>query len=146
MLYSRRNSPNLFCKIDVTAFASIMVVLMSATLFAEMVADPSYHRDGSVYLPTINHPIDMWGSRREGAILVSITRDDKVYFGYEQVTSEQLPEKIKERLRLGAEKQLYIKADARARYGALRPALDAARSSGILRVGILVNQRRRPLP
>jgi biopolymer transport protein TolR len=145
MLYSRWNPPKLFCQIDVTAFTSIMVILISAVLFAEVGADPNHHRSG-VDLPRINYPIEMWDARREDAILVSIARDGRVYFGYEQVTPGQLEEKIKGRLRLGAQRKLYIKADLRAWYGSVRPVLEAGRSAGLLRVGILVDQRRRPFP
>jgi biopolymer transport protein ExbD len=40
------------------------------------------------------------------------------------------------------ERKVYIKADMRARWGAVKQALDAARAAGILRVAILTDQRR----
>ncbi len=69
-------------------------------------------------------------------------RDGKVFFGNERVTTEQLTAKIGERVSHHAERKVFIRADARARYGTVGAALDGIRSAGVLRIGILVDQRK----
>lgn len=75
----------------------------------------------------------MLAANREDAIVVAIMRDGKVFFGNELVTAEQLPEKIREWLSHYAERKVYIKADARARYGTVWTVLEAVRSAGVER-------------
>jgi biopolymer transport protein ExbD/biopolymer transport protein TolR len=144
-----KRRPNLLIsRIDVTAFAGIMLAL----LFLFM---PSYggfraHRGMSVDLPQVSHPISMPHANREDAMIVVITRDDKVFFGPEQVIPDVLPvvirERINQRINQGSEKKVYIKADARAKYGWVAEVLDGVRAAGIEKIGFLVEQRRVPSP
>ena len=76
---------------------------------------------------------------------VAILRDGRVYFGTDRVDAAALQCKIAERLKdRGAERKVYIVADARAKWGAVKVVLDGVRSAGILRVAFLVDQRRSP--
>ena len=77
-------------------------------------------------------------------MVVAITRDQKIYVGIEQVTTTQLAPKIREHIAHGGERKVYIKADARVRYGRACDVLDGVRSAGILRIGILTDERRVP--
>jgi biopolymer transport protein ExbD len=67
-------------------------------------------------------------------------RDGRNYFGPEQVTSAQLPAKIQERLSKGSEHRMYIKADKRARYEAVKEVLKAMQSAGVEQVSILADE------
>jgi biopolymer transport protein ExbD len=54
-----------------------------------------------------------------------------------------LQQKIVEHLKdRGVERKVYIVADSRAKWGAVKVVLDGVRSAGILRVAFLVNQSR----
>lgn len=134
------------CKIDVTAFTSVMLVVILTLLIIETVAFPLGwgHHGVGIDLPRVNHPVNMGDANREDAMLVAIMRDGKVFFGNEHVTAEQLTARIWARLSRHAERKVYIRADARARYGTVSAVLDGIRSAGILRIGILVDQRKRP--
>jgi biopolymer transport protein ExbD len=44
------------------------------------------------------------------------------------------------------ERKIYIRADARARWGTVKVVLDGVRAAGILRVAFLVDSRRSPIP
>lgn len=74
---------------------------------------------------------------------VTILRDGQVYFGSDRVTPAALQQKIAEHLNeRGVERKVYIVADMRAKWGAVKVVLDGVRSAGVLRVAFLVDQRR----
>lgn len=88
----------------------------------------------------------MPGALREDAMKVTITRDGKVYFGSDQVNITNLPVKIQDRLKdREVERRVYVVADMRARWGAVKQVLDAIRSAGIIRVAFLADQGRSPI-
>jgi biopolymer transport protein ExbD/biopolymer transport protein TolR len=139
-----KNVPKLFSGMDTTAFAAIMVVLV----FVELIAGTmSYnpHHGVSIDVPRILYPIAMPGAMRDDVMQVSITRDGKVFFGSDQIVPDYLTEKIQARLTdLDVERKVYIRADARARFGTVKIVLDGVRSAGIIRVAFLADQRRVP--
>jgi biopolymer transport protein TolR len=100
------------------------------------------HRGVSLDMPKANYPISMRGADREDALMVATMRDDKVFFRTYQVTIEQLPARIRDGASQGAERKVYIRADARAKYGTVKEALDGAHAAGIEEIGFLVDQRR----
>jgi len=137
-----QNVSKLFSGIDTTAFAAIMVVLV----FAELIAGTmSYnpHHGVSIEVPRILRPVSMPGALRDDVMQISITRDGKVFFGSDQIVPDYMTGKIQARLAdLDVERKVYIRADARARYGTVKIVLDGVRSAGILQVAFLVDQRR----
>lgn len=66
MLNNRANSLKPICKIDVTAFASLMVFLVALV----MVATPSPHHGVGVDFPKVWHPIGMWRANGEDALII----------------------------------------------------------------------------
>jgi biopolymer transport protein TolR len=139
-----KNAPKLFSGMDTTAFAAIMVVLVFAELIAGTMSYNPHHGVG-IDLPRILRPVSMSGALRDDVMQVSITRDGKVFFGSDQIVPDSLTEKIQTRLRdLDVERKVYIRADARARFGTVKIVVDGVRSAGILRVAFLVDQRRVP--
>jgi len=68
-------------------------------------------------------------------------RDGQIFFGSDRVRPEGLAAKINECLARGAKREVYIRADARARYGRVSAVLDGIRAAGVERVGILVDQK-----
>jgi biopolymer transport protein TolR len=66
--------------------------------------------------------------------------------GHEIILLEDLPIRIHEGVNRGAEKKIYIKADARAKYGDVKEVLDGVRSAGVEKIAILVDQRKPQLP
>ena len=142
MLVESRNGSKLFSGIDTTAVASIMVALVFIELAAGVMSYSPHHGAG-IDLPRILYPVSMPGAMRDDVMQVSITRDGKVFLGSEQIVPDYLKEKIQVRLAdPGVERRIYIRADARARYGAVKTVLDGVRSAGIERAGFLVDQRR----
>jgi biopolymer transport protein TolR len=138
MLSNRASSPKPICKIDVTAFASFMVFLVALM----MVTTPSPPHGVAVYLPKVWHPIGMGRANRDDVLVVAVLRDGQIFFGGGRVRPEGLVAKISERLAHGAKREVYIRADARSRYGTVSAVLDGIRAAGVERVGIVVDQKR----
>ena len=79
---------------------------------------------------------------KEDALLVSITRDGKVYFGTEQITTDNLTTKVKDRLANKQDKRVYVKADMRTRFGGVVQVVDSVRAAGVDDLGLLTDQRK----
>jgi biopolymer transport protein ExbD len=86
----------------------------------------------------------MHAADREDAMLIAIQRDDRVFFRTDPVRLSDLPGRIRESVSHGAERRVYIRADARAKYAWVAEVLDSVHTGGIEKVGFLVNQRRDP--
>lgn len=138
----RLRSNYLLCYIDASAFIAVMLFLF--TLFANPdVAWWFYPHSGvSVDMAKVRNPISMRAADKEDAIFVTVSRDGKVFFRNEIVRVEWLPAKIREAVKDGAENRVYIKSDARAKYGWVKEVLDEVQASGVEKVGFLVDQRR----
>src|SRR5437764_11364200 len=81
------------------------------------------------------------------ALLVSITRDGKVYFGSEQIADvDNLTSKVKDCLANKADKRVYVKADMRARFGGVVKVVDSVRAAGVDDLGLLTDQRKTSTP
>jgi biopolymer transport protein ExbD/biopolymer transport protein TolR len=128
---------NVNSTINVTPMVDVMLVL----LIIFMVITPMLQHGMSVDLAQTNNPVQMPDADREDSLLVAITRDGKVFFGTDQITPDQLTTKVKDRLANKAEKKIYIKADARAKYGSVVEVVDDVRSAGVDQVGLLTERR-----
>ena len=140
MICNRADSLKRICKIDATAFACVMVVLIFALLIAQAMSNALPNHGVSIKLPKIGHPLPMHGANREDALVVTIIRNGKVYFGNDQVMIEKLSDKMRERLGNG-ERSVYIEADAYVSYGIVKEVLDEIRLAGIERVAFLTESR-----
>jgi biopolymer transport protein TolR len=129
----------LICRIDVTALAAVLFVLVTA-LVVHPVADLPMDVVDSA---RTSHPIAMSGAIREDALFVTVTRDGVVWFEHGRMNSDGLTRALHQGLSQGAEPKVYIRADKRARYGAVKRALDSVRAAGIERIAFLVDGPRR---
>ena len=123
-----------------TAFAGVMLALV-AMFMGRVMSVPDLPTTG-FDLPKVYHPVEQHAANREDALFVGVSRDGRVYFDYSRVPSpEQLAGKIRERLRHGAEPKVYLRADARTKYGNVVEVLDAVRAAGVENIGILCEER-----
>jgi biopolymer transport protein ExbD len=125
--------------INVVPMADVMLVL----LIIFMVVTPMLQHGVSVDLAPTDNPRQMPDADKEDALLVSIMRDGKVFFGTDQIAPDQLTQRVKDRAAARADKRVYVKADARARYGAVVEVVDNVRAAGIDQLGLLTEQRQR---
>ena len=97
----------------------------------------------SVDMAQVNNPTPMQDADKEDAMLVSITKDGNVFFGSDKITVDALTTKVKDRLSSNAQnKQVYVKADMRARFGSVVAVVDAVRAAGVDDLGLLTEQRK----
>jgi len=124
--------------INVTPMVDVMLVL----LIIFMVITPMLQKGVSVDMAKVNNPIPMPDADKEDALLVSIMRDGKIYFGTDVVTADSLTDKVKDRLANRIDKRVFIKSDARTKYGSVVDVVDNVRAAGVDDVGLLTEQRK----
>src|SRR5689334_9747189 len=135
---SQMSTPN------VIPMADIMLVL----LIIFMVVTPMLQKDHPVDLARTDNAKDMQDADKEDAIVVAITRDGNIFLRNTQISKEQISSEVKDRIANRLEKTVYVKSDARAKYGDVVAAVDEIRSAGVDQVGLLTerNQRNPPPP
>ena len=134
---------SLICAIDVAGIASMMLVLMFLMMYNGALV--TAHHDVFGDLPAVSHPAFVPNEGREDAMRVWVTRQGDVFFDRDLIKStDRLPDLIREQMRVGSEKRLYVSADARALYHTVKDVLDAAHAAGLDHVTFLAGQRRAP--
>ena len=131
---------NINSRINVTPMVDVMLVL----LIIFMVITPMIQAS-RVKLASTSNPTSMPDVNREDALVVAVMHDGTIFLGGQMVTGETLTEKIKDELPTHSDKTVYVRADARVRYGALVNVVDDLRSAGIDQLGLLTQQRQRHL-
>src|SRR5690349_18567512 len=135
----RNEGAKISSDINVTPMVDVMLVL----LIIFMVVTPMLQKGVSVDMAKVNNPEQMPDADKEDALLVSITRDGKVYFGSEQVQDiGSLTTRVKDRLANKADKRVYVKSDMRARFGSVMQVVDSVRAAGVDDLGLLTDQRK----
>jgi len=125
--------------INVTPMVDVMLVL----LIIFMVITPMLQKGVSVDLARVNNPQAMPDADKEDALLVAVTRDGKIFFGSDQVAgADQLTHLVKDRLASRTDKRVFIKADARTKYGNVVDVVDNVRAAGVDELGLLTEQRK----
>jgi biopolymer transport protein ExbD/biopolymer transport protein TolR len=91
-----------------------------------------------------NNPVQMPDADKEDALLVAVNRDGKVFFDSQIVSPEELTQKVKERVASRTNKEVFVRADARAHYKWVVDVVDDVRSAGVDQLGLLTEQRQNP--
>ena len=128
--------------INVTPMVDVMLVL----LIIFMVVTPMLQKGVSVDLAKTNNPVQMPDADKEDALLVAVTRDGKVFFGTDQISPDQLTNKIKDKISNRVDKRVFIRADARTKYGNVVEIVDNVRAAGVDQLGLLTEQRQQRTP
>jgi biopolymer transport protein TolR len=137
-LAKRDEGSKVSSEINVTPMVDVMLVL----LIIFMVVTPMLQKGISVDMAKVNNPDQMPDADKEDALLVSITRDGKVYFGSDQISADNLTTKVKDRLANKVDKRVYVKADMRAHFGNVVQVVDSVRAAGVDDLGLLTDQRK----
>jgi biopolymer transport protein TolR len=119
-----------FRDINVTPLVDVMLVL----LVVFMVTAPLLTTGLKIDLPDVkatNTPV------KDARLIVSITKEERVQFGEEDVTGRIL-EALETNSRVQTERELYIRADKNARYGIVAEVVAAARLAGVQSLNLLV--------
>jgi len=133
----RNEGAKINSNINVTPMVDVMLVL----LIIFMVITPMLHPGAPVDLASTSNPMAMPDAGRPDALIVSVMRDGRMFLGNEIVTSEALTGRIRDTVVNRADKTVFIRADARARYGSLVEAVNDVRSAGVDQLGLLTEQK-----
>ena len=135
-------APELMPDINVVPMADIMLVM----LIIFMVITPMLQKGFSVEMAKTDNPRDMKEADKDDAVVLAVTRDGRFYLGNQQIPLEQVVEKVSEMLEDRLDKTVYVKSDARAKYGDVVKLVDEIRAVGVDQIGLLTEQRERTGP
>ena len=137
---SQMSTPN------VIPMADIMLVL----LIIFMVVTPMLQKSLPVDMARVNNAHEMQDADKDDAIIVAVTRDGTIYLKNTKITKDDITGQIKDMLSARLDKTVYVKSDARAKYGDVVAVVDEIRSAGVDQLGLLTEQnqqeRRTPPP
>jgi biopolymer transport protein ExbD/biopolymer transport protein TolR len=71
---------------------------------------------------------------------VAVTRDGKTYLGNNVVSLDEITDQVKDQIANRLDKTVYVRSDARAKYGDVVKAVDAVRSAGVENLGLLTER------
>ena len=128
--------------INVTPMVDVMLVL----LIIFMVVTPMLQKGVSVDLTKVDNPRDMQDADKDDAIIVAVTRDDKIYLGNTLLAKEDITGQIKDKISTRLDKTVYVKSDARAKYGVVVAVVDEIRSAGVDQLGLLTEKTQKGGP
>jgi len=130
---SQMASPN------VIPMADIMLVL----LIIFMVVTPMLQKGKSVDLARTDTAKDMQDADKDDAIVVAVTRDGSIFLGNNQIQKADLQGQVKDRVSNKQDKTVFLKSDARAKYGDVVAVVDEIRSAGVDQLGLLTERNQR---
>jgi biopolymer transport protein ExbD/biopolymer transport protein TolR len=129
-------APGAVSDINVTPLVDVMLVL----LIIFMVITPMLQKGVSVDLARVRNPRLMHDADKEDATVLAITRDGKVYLGADTIAMDRITAKVKDRVADKLDKTVYVKSDARAKYGDVVSVVDAVRAAGVDAIGLLAEK------
>jgi len=121
---------------NVIPMADIMLVL----LIIFMVVTPMLQKGVSVDMASVNDPREMQDADKDDAIIVAVTRDGTLYLGNTKITKDDITGQIKDHIANKLDKTVYVKSDARAKYGDVVAVVDEIRSAGVDSLGLLTEK------
>lgn len=117
-------------EINVTPLVDVMLVL----LIIFMVTAPLMQQGVQVDLPKTQSENIQEDQQR---LILSITKDLKLYIGQTEVPREQLEEKLALNEKLKKDKEVYLQADRTIQYGFVVDIMATMKRAGVEQVGML---------
>jgi biopolymer transport protein TolR len=132
----KRNPP--YCRLHPSGLAhAALGLVLPMFLVTMMIPGISPHHWSPVDLARVAHSARMQNALRDDAVKIYLTKDGSIYFRNQKVQPEGLSQQIRDSFEGGAERRVYLAADARARYGDVEAILDEVRASGIRNLALL---------
>jgi biopolymer transport protein ExbD len=132
----KHEAPPVVNDINVTPMVDVMLVI----LIIFMVITPMLTKGASVDMVKTKNPIAMQAADKTDAVIVAVTRDGKTYIGNNQVPADQMAPKVKDLLTNRVDKEVFMRADARARYEKVVEVVNNLRAAGVDQLGLLTEQ------
>jgi biopolymer transport protein ExbD len=122
--------------INVTPMVDVMLVL----LIIFMVITPMLSKGVPLDLAKTHNPIPMQAADKTDAVVVSVQRDGKTYLNKDQVQPDNLAPKVKDLLTNRVDKEVFLRADARAKYQVVLDVVQNLQAAGVDQLGLLTEQ------
>jgi biopolymer transport protein ExbD/biopolymer transport protein TolR len=129
-------APPVMASPNVIPMADIMLVL----LIIFMVITPMLHKGVSVNMASATNVDKMQAADKDDAIIVAVTRDGKTFLGNNSLSLDQISDDIRDLISNRLDKTVYVRSDARAKYGDVVKAVDAVRAAGVENLGLLTEK------
>jgi len=127
---------------NVIPMADIMLVL----LIIFMVVTPLFQPGEPVNLAEVANPVDMPDADKDDAVVVAISSDGTVFLGNKKTAVDDISSQVRDRISNRLDKTVYIKSDARTKYGDVVRLVDQVRTSGVDNVGLLTDKTQPRMP
>ena len=132
-------APPVMASPNVIPMADIMLVL----LIIFMVVTPMLQKGVSVDMAKVNNAEDMQNADKDDAIILAVTRDGKMYLGSKQIALSEITNSVKDQIANRLDKTVFVRSDARAKYGDVVKAVDEVRSAGVDNLGLLTEKNQK---
>ncbi|HEY2109000.1 MAG TPA: biopolymer transporter ExbD [Candidatus Acidoferrales bacterium] len=132
-------APPVMAAPNVIPMADIMLVL----LIIFMVVTPMLQKGVSVDMAKANNAEDMQNADKDDAIILAVTRDGKMYLGSKQIQLSEITTAVKDQISNRLDKTVFVRSDARAKYGDVVKAVDEVRSAGVDNLGLLTEKNQK---
>ncbi len=121
---------------NVIPMADIMLVL----LIIFMVVTPMLQKGVSVDMAKAENARDLQDADKDDAIIIAVARDGKLYLGTSQIELGDITTRVKDLISNRLDKTVFVRSDARAKYGDVVKAVDEVRSAGVDHLGLLTEK------
>lgn len=136
MPYFKLQSGSVMASPNVIPMADIMLVL----LIIFMVVTPLLRNGPPVDMARVENPTDMPNADKDDAVVIAISRDGTTFLGNTKLPLSDLSSRVRDRLSGRLDKTVFIKSDARVKYGDLVKLVDEVCSAGVDEVGLLTEK------
>ena len=131
-------APPVMAAPNVIPMADIMLVL----LIIFMVVTPMLQKGVSVDMAKVNNAQDMQDADKDDAIIWPSPATAKSIWAARRSTLDEITTKVKDLISNRLDKTVFVRSDARAKYGDVVKAVDEVRSAGVDNLGLLTEKIR----
>ncbi len=133
-------APDVMATPNVIPMADIMLVL----LIIFMVITPMLQKGVSVDMAKVQNPQELPDADKDDAVIIAVSRDGALFISMGSITNrvklEEITGKVRDLIANRLDKTVYVRADARAKFGEVKNAIDEVRSAGVDNVGLLTQR------
>jgi len=117
-----------------------LVGLAFALLITFMIGTSTPHHRWGPDLPRARFASPMPRAVREDAQIIYVLRDGAIYYGNSRIAGDELHVRIRESVKNGADRKIYICADVRAKYGPVNQVLTEISKADIQNICFLAEK------
>ena len=135
---SKPEAPPVMSAPNVIPMADIMLVL----LIIFMVITPLLGTPVPVVMAKAANANQMSDAGRDDAVILAVTRDSRLFLspGNREIGFDQIADNVKDLVSGRLDKTVYVRSDARAKYGDVVKAVDEVRAAGVENIGLLTEK------